>query len=480
MGVTMPEAVASTPQPARLMVHQEEGVQFLLERKSGLLAFEQGLGKTLVAIEAFRRLQAAGKVERLLVICPNSLKKNWTHEVSKFAAHLSTATVEGPPKTRRRLFGEVTSAVVVVSYETARSEISGVLALLGRGRTVLVLDESHAVKNRYSLTSIAAQHFSPRSEYRWLLSGTPITNTAADIYAQINVISASSPLGSYESFAARYSGTEAAEELRERIAPYVLRRTKDQCLDLPSKSFFDVRIELPEWQRRLYDDMRDALVCEIRAMSGEEFRAYAPTALARLLRLSQLASNPALLLPTEPRVPAKVLELDHLIAEICASGSEKIIIWSHYVQTIRTLLKRYAEYGVVALYGEIPTEDRLSIAQQFQTDSNTRLLIANPAAAGTGFTLTAARYAIYETLNWRYDFYAQSQDRNHRIGQTRPVTYMRLLAADTIEEAIVSALERKSELARALLGDGGDVPPTAEITRDQMCALLLRNEWPNA
>jgi SNF2 family DNA or RNA helicase len=463
----------------QLMAHQEEGVQFLLGRKSGLLAFEQGLGKTFIAIEAFRRLFESGMADRLLVICPNSLKRNWVHEVAKFAGHLRTEIVEGSPKERRRLFSSVKAPVVIVSYDTARAEVAGVLSVMGKGRTVMVLDESHAVKNRYSLTSIATRHFAPRAEYRWLLSGTPITNTAADIYPQVNLVASSSPLGSYDSFVARYSEAENSEELAKRLAPYILRRTKDQCLDLPAKNFFDVRVELPAWQRKLYDDMRDALVCEIQAMSGEEFRAYAPTALAKLLRLSQLASNPALLLPTEPRVPAKFLELDELITEICASGAEKIILWSHYVKTIKSLIDRYAHLGTVALYGEVPSEERMAVADRFQNDPDTRLLVANPAAAGTGFTLTAACYAIYETLSWRYDYYAQSQDRNHRIGQTRPVTYIRLIAADTIEEAITAALERKSELARALLGDEGAPPSSASMSREQMCALLIKNEWPN-
>ena len=88
-----------------------------------------------------------------------------------------------------------------------------------------------------------------------------------------------------------------------------MRRTKDDCLDLPDKTMTDLRVELPLWQRRLYNEMRDKLVCEIEAMTGEQFRAHAPTVLVKLLRLSQIASNPALILPTEPRVPAKFEEL---------------------------------------------------------------------------------------------------------------------------------------------------------------------------
>ncbi len=460
------------------MAHQEEGIAFLVERKAGLLAFEQGLGKTLVAIKAFARVREQGGAHALLVICPNSLKRNWASEFARFEPGLEVGIIEGPARLRRRGLSQVSAPVVVLSYETARSEVPGILALLGRRRTVLVLDESHAVKNRSSLTSIAAQHFAPRCEYRWLLSGTPVTNTAADLYAQIGIIGAGRHLGTFESFMAAFGNPDGLKALRARIAPFVLRRTKDECLGLPEKTFLDVRIELPGWQRDLYDSMRDQLVCEVRTMSGEQFRAYAPTALAKLLRLSQIASNPALLLPTKPRVPAKFRELDYLLDEIVRGGSEKVIVWSHYVETLEALLNRYRNLGAVALYGHTPASERQGIVQQFQMDPSVRVLVGNPAVAGSGFTLTAARYAIYETLSWRYDFYAQSQDRIHRIGQDRPVTYIRLLASDTIEEVISDALERKSSLARGLLGDPSGTPAIAALSPEDFCRMLTENRLP--
>jgi SNF2 family DNA or RNA helicase len=471
-------AAAPVQTAVRLMAHQEEGIAFLLERKVGLLAFEQGLGKTLVAIKAFARLRAEGQADALLVICPNSLKRNWLIEFSHFEPGVEVRIIEGPARARRRALSEVSTPVVIISYETARAEVAGVLALVGRRRTVLVLDESHAVKNRFSLTSTAARHFAPRCEYRWLLSGTPVPNTAADLYAQIGIVAAGRPLGAFESFMAAYGDHDGLEALRIRIAPYLLRRTKDECLDLPEKTVVDMRIELPAWQRHLYDGMRDQLVCEVRTMSGEQFRAYAPTALAKLLRLSQLASNPALLVPTEPRVPAKFRELDYLLDEIVRGSNEKVIIWSHYVETLETLLRRYEGLGTVALYGGTPPAARQATVERFQTDPAVRVLIGNPAAGGSGFTLTAARYAIYETLSWRYDFYAQSRDRIHRIGQSRPVAYIRLLAADTIEEVIAQALERKSQLASALLGDPDSAVVISALSPEEFCRMLMDNRLP--
>lgn len=470
----MPAATIS----ARLMPHQEEGVAFLLTQRSGLLAFEQGLGKTLVAIAAFASLHAGGKVETMLVICPNSLKRNWQGEVARFAAHLEVAIIEGGARERRRALATCRAAVIVVSYETARVEIAGVLALLSRRRTVLVLDESHAVKNRLSLTSIAAQHFAPRCDYRWLLSGTPVPNTPEDLYAQLTIVGGGRPPGTFESFVVSCGDQRTADSLRSRIAPFILRRTKQECLDLPRKDIQDLRVVLPDWQRKLYDDMRDELVCQVRTMTGEEFRSRAATVLAQLLRLSQLASNPALVLPTGQAVPAKFGELDRLLAVLISQRHEKVVVWTHYVATLKALLARFESFGPVALFGETPASTRQEIVHRFQHEPETMILIGNPAAGGTGFTLTAARYAVYETLSWRYDLYAQSQDRIHRIGQDRPVTCIRLIAEDTIEEVIAAALERKSRLAKALLGDRDGLQAILALSPSAFCDMLLENHLP--
>ncbi len=460
-----------------LLQHQVEGVDFLTGRGAGLLAFEQGLGKTFVAIEAFSRLFEHGRADRLLVICPNSLKRNWVSEFAKFAPSVSVDVAEGPPRKRRETFRESRAKVVVTSYETARSETTALIALAQRQRTALVLDESHAAKNWQSLTSTAARTIAPHCAFRWLLSGTPVTNTATDLFTQVEIIEpGQGSLGSLESFTAQLEADPEASFAKDVLDRVVLRRTKDQCLDLPEKLFTDVRIELQPWQRRLYEEMRDQMVCEIQAMTGEQYRAFAPTALAKLTRLIQIACNPSLIFPEVDRSPAKFDALDGIIGDILSVPRRKVIIWSNYIRSIETLLERLD--GSVAIYGGTPTSERQEIAARFQCDPETRVMIANPAAAGTGFTLTAASFTIYESLSWRYDHYAQSQDRNHRIGQTEPVTYMRLLAAGTIEEAIVAALERKSALARSLLGDEGAGDRVSQLTQNEMCELLTENRIP--
>jgi SNF2 family DNA or RNA helicase len=473
---TLPKPI-STP---ALMSHQIEGVEFLLTHKSGLLAFEQGLGKTRVAIEAFARLQDDGVVDLMLVLCPNSLKRNWVAEIELYAPGTSTLIVEGPARARRESTAQASATVVIIGYESARKDITAVRALLTQRRGVLVLDESHYAKNTASLTATAAEYFASLSAYRWLLTGTPVTNSVADLYSQITIVANSRALGSLAAFTATYGGANGSArhaQLADRVKPYLLRRTKDECLDLPDKTFVDIRVELPAWQRSLYDAMRDDTIAEVEGMTADQFRAFAPTALTRLLRLSQLASNPRLLVKGEQRTPGKFGELDHLVDELVAEN-RKLIIWSYYVETIKTLVERYASAGSVAIYGGTPVGERQTIARRFQEDAATHVLIGNPAAAGTGFTLTAATYAIYETLSWRYDLYAQSQDRNHRIGQSLPVTYIRLLAADTIEPAIAEVLARKTKMARSLVGDEDLVPKVQEMTPAEFSQLIMTGILP--
>ena len=138
-----------------LMPHQEEGVSFLLDRKSGLVAFEQGLGKTRVALEAFRRALKAGAVDALIVICPNSLKDNWAEEVARFTPGLTVSVVRGNGRERRKALA-IVADVFVVNYEAARNDIAALRALMQRRRCALVLDESHNVKNIRTLNSICA------------------------------------------------------------------------------------------------------------------------------------------------------------------------------------------------------------------------------------------------------------------------------------------------------------------------------------
>ena len=194
-----------------LFVHQREGVEFLTNKRVGLLAFEQGLGKTYVAIAAFELTLHRGLADRLVIVCPNSLKRNWMAEFQKFAPSISVELAEGAPKRRRETFHSSVARVLITSYETARAETTAMLAFVQRQRSVLVLDESHSAKNWHSLTSTAMRLIAPHCKFRWLLSGTPVTNTATDLYTQLSIVEGGgNSLGSMESFKARLEADPSA------------------------------------------------------------------------------------------------------------------------------------------------------------------------------------------------------------------------------------------------------------------------------
>jgi len=155
-------------------------------------------------------------------------------------------------------------------------------------------------------------------------------------------------------------------------------------------------------------------------MTGERFRASAPTVLAKLMRLAQLASNPALVLPVPDEVPAKFHELDSLVDSLGRQRGEKVVIWTHYVATLRGLVDRYGVLGTVALHGETPAAERQSVVRLFQEDPDTRILVANPAAGGTGFTLTAARFAIYESCRGATTSTPRAKTASIALGRSGP------------------------------------------------------------
>lgn len=462
--------------PIELLPHQQLGAAFLAARSGALLCDEQGLGKTVTCLVAFWLVRQSETALRLLVICPNSLKHVWEKEVDQFFPGWTVTVASGARRQRLRAY-QASADIYVTNYEAVRSDRAELRWLMRTVPSVLVCDEAHALKNAATQTTRALQFIRPAAARAWLLTGTPVPNKVDDIYTQVSLADGGRALGSPAAFSARYR--DAADDpavltdLHETLEPIVLRRTKDEVLDLPERIFEQRHVELRGAQRRMYEDMRDGIRRSVEAMSEEEFSTNQPTVLVRLLRLAQIASNPRLVDPTFAGLPAKVAEIDDLLAQLIDGNGRKVVLWSYYVQTIEELLDRYQRYQPVAIYGGIEVNGRAQAVQRFQEDDEVQLFIGNPQAAGAGITLTAATYAIYETLSWRYDLYAQSLDRIHRIGQHQSVTYFELLAAGSIDVQMRKRLGEKKAFASELLGDAQPMP---ELTRDEVVDILRPRE----
>jgi SNF2 family DNA or RNA helicase len=318
-------------------------------------------------------------------------------------------------------------------------------------------------------------------------TGTPIANRPLDLFSQYLVMDKGRTFGTkFPAFKntfceidvqkiqvgrrtiriEKFLGVRNSEELRKRIMSTSLRRLKSEVLDLPPVLYKDFVVELRAEQRSMYAQMRDNLKVELANMSSDQVLAEASTIMVKLLRLSQIASNPCLLDPAYEGSNAKLSELDDLLEDVFADDSKKVIVWSHYVQNVHLLVQRFNEkFGekckAVGHTGEMDVEERQVSISAFQDDVDTRLFVATPQSAKEGLTLLPrdgrmkADTMIYLDLSFDAGSYVQSQARFHRIGQTAErCLVVHLVGETTVDEYIRKTVIEKIKTATELLDDG--------------------------
>lgn len=432
--------------------HQVAGTRFLRQNDRAALFDEQGLGKSKQLIDAIAAEIEAGKLRGALIVCPNGLKSNWAEEIERFCS-LPYAAFGAGRTARRTAFRSLRASFYVINYEAVAAELPSLRALLRFKPMALVLDESHRIKTPDARVTKAVLQLRSHAKRRYLLTGTPVANKPEDLWSQIFFLDDGTALGTtFDDFRARYcapgGGYKAVGDLRDRIAALSMRRLKDEALELPSKEFKRVFVDLTGRQRAMYVAMRNELELWVKSLTGQQVLKEAEAILARLVRLAQLASNPRLLDAEYDDVPAKFAALDSMLTKYMKKRGQKVIVWSSFVGNVTTLAARYAAYRPVTLFGEMATAERDLAVRSFRKDPNVRLLIANPAAAREGLTLTEANVTIYIDRTFNLVDYLQSQDRIHRISQERACEIILLLAKSTIDEFIDYSLEQKHRLAR--------------------------------
>lgn len=443
----------AAPRPQAMdLPHQIEGTQFLCNNNAAALFDEQGLGKSKQVIDAMAAQIEEQSIDAALIVCPNGLKTNWACEIEKFSS-LRYAIFGSGRSERRIAFRSLKASFYVINYEAVSAELASLKALLQFKRIALVLDESHRIKTPDAKTTRAVLALRSLAARRYILSGTPVANKPEDLWAQMLFLDDGQTLGeSFEQFRKCYgsgaSGYRNLEQLRERVAARSMRRLKAGTIALPDKHFRRIFVTLAGDQARMYEAIRNELALWVRTMNGQNVVASKDAILARMVRLAQIASNPAMIDAGYSEQPAKFLELDHLLSSYLAAPDQKVLVWTSFVENIETLRHRYTQWHPVCIYGAIGTEERDLAVHSFKTDTATRLLIANPAAAREGLTLTEANVAIYVDRTFNLVDYLQSQDRIHRISQTQDCEIVLLLAQNTIDEFIDFTLEQKHRLAQ--------------------------------
>ncbi|MDX1679271.1 MAG: DEAD/DEAH box helicase [Akkermansiaceae bacterium] len=432
-------------------------MQFLARHAlHGILADDMGLGKTLQTLAHILEEKSRGHSQGrpTLVIAPTSVVPNWQAEAQKFTPELKVLVLEGPG--RHRHFASIPHAdIVLSSYALLHRDID---EFADHDFHLAILDEAQHIKNPQAKVAQAACRLQAR--HRLCLSGTPVENHLGELWSLMRFLMPGW-LGKEEDFMATYRKPgddpdlpKKLAELRARVAPLILRRTKDQvATELPPKTELVHRIELHRDQKDLYETVRAMMNKRVRqAIAARGGSQYQIVFLDALLKLRQICCHPALLPDNFEAQAMASAKLDFLgeLLEVLVEEGRRILIFSQFttmLERIEALLER-ERIGFLKLTGE--SKDRGSLVERFQ-GGDVPVFLISLKAGGTGLNLTAADTVIHFDPWWNPAAQAQATDRAYRIGQDKPVFVHKLLCRDTVEERIHQLQQDKAKLAADLL-----------------------------
>ena len=451
---------------ATLRPYQARGVDWLQFLRTaglgGVLADDMGLGKTVQTLAHFTIEKAAGRLDRpALVVCPTSLVPNWQAEATRFAPDLRVLALHGTD--RKALFDSIAAHDVVIStYPLLFRDHEVLTALDWR---IVVLDEAHTLKNPAATTSMHARQL--RADQRIGLSGTPLQNHLGELWALMDFIMPGF-LGDQRRFHKRFrtpiekaGDTEKQALLARRVAPFLLRRTKQAvATELPDKTEITETVELQAAQRAIYEGIRLAMHTKVRAAIADRGLSRSGIIiLDALLKLRQACCDPRLLKLTTARNSkagsAKLERLMEMLPTMLEEG-RGILLFSQFTSMLALIRETLDEQQIpyVLLTGD--TKDRATPVAQFQA-GKVKLFLISLKAGGVGLNLTAADTVIHYDPWWNPAVEDQATDRAHRIGQQRAVFVHRLVAKGTIEEKMETLKARKQALVSGILDAKRDV-----------------------
>ena len=435
---------------ARLYPYQVEGVSYLAGTGRCLLADDMGLGKTLQAIAAAHWLKTDSEIEKVLVVCPASLKHQWAREIEKFTEH-STQIIQGRPDARHTQYRKGTT-FVIVNYELVLRDLTIINEV--HRPDLLILDEAQRIKNWR--TKIAATIKLISSAYTFVLSGTPLENRLEDLYSLMQVINPHvlGPLWKYlldfhvTDERGKVLGYRSLSTLRRRIQPVMLRRDRRLVSDqLPERT--EVRLDVPmtEKQRELHDS---ALSNAGRLAQIAKRRPLTPSEQHRLmaaLQTARMACNAAGLVDKETIGSTKLDELAVILDDLCLQNGLKVVVfsqWERMTQMVEELLIKM-KIGSVRLHGGVPTAKRGDLMDKFKEDDATQVFISTDAG-GVGLNLQSGSALVNLDIPWNPAVLEQRIARIHRLGQKNKVQIIKLVAADSYEENVLQLLSGKQDL----------------------------------
>ena len=450
--------------------HQKKSFYISRDKKVFGLLMEQGTGKTKVCIDNATYLYGKGEITALIIIAPNGVHRNWLREIEThlpdWCEYKSVYYRAGMNKKEVEKFEEVLAAkdclkIFTFNVEafTSPKAVNWMERAILSNQTMLVVDESTRIKTPGAKRTKMIIKFGKNAKYRRILTGTPITKNAADVYSQFKFLD-SQILGydSFYSFRNRYcvmGGFEQRQiiayrnldELTRNIEGHSFRVLKKDCLDLPPKIYQRHFVDMSERQRKLYTTMKKGFIAELQGNVIE-----APEAITRLLRLQQILCG---WFPTENERVQPIDEKNpriEALKDILEGINTKAIIWARFRADIRAIERLLGDLAV-SYHGGVDSDARELAIERFQNDPDIKYFIGTPQAGGTGLTLTAAEYAVYYSNSFDLEQRLQSEDRCHRIGTKNNVTYIDIECQKSIDSKIIKALRDKKNIADVITKD---------------------------
>lgn len=441
----LPKELSSVLRP-----YQKNGVKWLSTlnkyRLPALLADDMGLGKTLQTICFIKTLKQKGPV---LIVCPKSVTYNWQKEIEKWAPELKSNVISGSVESRTKSLNEIskgTNEVFITSYETLRNDEDKYSSL---SFLLLILDEAQNIKNPHAKKSFAVK--SIQSKYRLALTGTPIENSAIDLFSIFDFLM-EGYLGNEKEFFSRYGGVpdkEKSNELYNKIKPFYLRRKKEDVLsDLPPKTVEVVSIAMDEEESKIYKANLEK--ARIESNEGNPIAI-----LATITKLRTICVDTPAFFEGANFISSKLQYSIDKIKQGLETG-HKFIVFSSFTKVLHHLNELLNNENIPnkIIEGDTPAKERVSISEDFNKKNDFGVILVSLKAGGTGLNLYGADMVIHLDPWWNVAAEEQASDRAHRIGQTRPVTVYKLVAFNTIEEKVLKLQEIKAGIVSSLIKEG--------------------------
>jgi SNF2 family DNA or RNA helicase len=468
--------------------HQIEALETLKNMPYAAVFHEQGLGKTKIGLDLALSWLAREVIDSVIIVTKKGLIENWKREIATHS-HLTPRIVSQDRNANFFAFNSP-ARLYLTHYEAILSEKTRLSLFLKTRRVGIILDEAHKIKNPEADVSQALLDLSEGFVRRVIMTGTPVANRPYDLWAQVRFLDGGKALGEdFNAFrhsldlandfghdkakAARFA--DSLERLFEQIRPFSIRETKKTSgLNLPDKVVANIEVEMEPRQAELYAQFRDELAAVV-VQGGQAILDDAEGLLKRLLRLVQVASNPALVDQAYHSIPGKIPVLESLLHMVVDEG-EKAVVWTSFTTNAEILAQHFDTLGTGLVHGGLPMAKREAALTAFVTDPECRVLVATPGAAKEGLTLTVANHAIFFDRTFSLDDYLQAQDRIHRISQAKLCYVHNLIANDTVDGWVDALLTAKHLAAQLSQGDinRAEYDARADYTFGEMVRDVLR------